>query len=144
MTLKLDPYNFPLDFQPRNEIKRGFLVIHLFRWFFRGCGVRPSWADSDLDFGDRRGRLYLYRFGRYAPRNKAQLYSQGRKSSSTFCRHGFFILLFLNFVTWSASVTEKIQNYPFLEKCLMDFHENQDAKCLFLIFFQLRISKARK
>ena len=34
---------------------------------------------------------------------------------------------FLNFVTWSAEESDKVENYRFLENCSMDFDENQAA-----------------
>ena len=38
---------------------------------------------------------------------------------------------FLNFVTWPAEESDKVENYRFLENCSMDFDENQAAWSLF-------------
>ena len=38
---------------------------------------------------------------------------------------------FLNFVTWSAEESDKVENYRFLENCSMEFDENQAAWSLF-------------
>ena len=35
---------------------------------------------------------------------------------------------FLNFVTWSAEESDKVENYRFLENCSMKFAENQQKK----------------
>ena len=35
---------------------------------------------------------------------------------------------FLNFVTWSAEESDKVENYRFLENCSMEFAENQRKK----------------
>ena len=40
---------------------------------------------------------------------------------------------FLNFVTWSAEESDKVENYRFLENCSMEFAENQGKKSVFNI-----------
>ena len=40
---------------------------------------------------------------------------------------------FLNFVTWSAEESDKVENYRFLENCSMEFAENRRKKSVFNI-----------
>ena len=50
---------------------------------------------------------------------------------------------FLNFVTWSAEESDKVENYRFLENCSMEFDENQDAWSLFDTFSAENIKNAK-
>ena len=51
---------------------------------------------------------------------------------------------FLNFVTWSAEESDKVENYRFLENCSMDFDENQAAWSLFDTLSTENIKSAKK